>query len=80
MIAQSLTAAVATTETVTVVALRGAVLATFRALAAKVGVFGPGHAFRLQSILLRCVAHNELFTDDTYVFSRAIKALTAAGV
>ena len=71
--------AVATTETVTVVTLRTAVLATFKALAQKVAVLGPEHAFPLQSVLLRCVSHNELFTDDTYVFSRAMKAFTAAG-
>ena len=62
-----------------VLTLRKAVLATFTLLATKKHLLGEAESFQMTSWLLRCVSHNELFTDDTYVFARAMKAFTQAG-
>ncbi len=65
---------------VTHLSLRPSVVKTFNAVMQKVDLFSVQEAFRIRSWVLRCVSHNDLFSDDTYVFSRSMKAFTAAGL
>ena len=40
-------------------------------------MFDPADHYRLDSWIMRCVTHHELFTDDSHRYNAAVKVLLA---
>lgn len=57
---------------------RKAVKAVFKVVREKLAAFPSEQHYQLNTWIMRCVSHNELFTDDTYQFNTSAKVFTDA--